>query len=123
MTLLSPRAVRMICRFRCYSKAAGKKPVLLNTEERATQLSPLLTNGWSQAEGRDAILKDFNFKDFNEAFGFMTRVALKADKMNHHPEWFNVYNKVKVTLSTHDCNGLSTKDTTLANFMDKVVSK
>ncbi|ELT97201.1 hypothetical protein CAPTEDRAFT_172471 [Capitella teleta] len=96
------------------------KPVLLTTEERATLLTPLLTNGWTPAEGRDAIVKDFTFKDFNEAFGFMTRVALKADKMNHHPEWFNVYNKVKVTLSTHDCNGISTKDTTLANFMDRV---
>lgn len=69
-------------------------------------------------EGRDAIQKTFQFRDFNEAFGFMTRVALKADKMNHHPEWFNVYNKVDVTLSTHDCQGLSQRDITLATFID-----
>ena len=69
-------------------------------------------------EGRDAIQKTFQFRDFDEAFGFMTRVALKADKMNHHPEWFNVYNKVDVTLSTHDCQGLSQRDITLATFID-----
>ena len=60
------------------------------------------------------------FKDFNQAFGFMTRVALKADKMDHHPEWFNVYNRVEVTLSTHDCSGLSQNDIKLAIFMDEV---
>ena len=60
------------------------------------------------------------FKDFNQAFGFMTRVALKADKMDHHPEWFNVYNRVEVTLSTHDCSGLSQNDIKLAKFMDEV---
>jgi pterin-4a-carbinolamine dehydratase len=70
--------------------------------------------------GRDAIKKTFKFSDFNEAFGFMTRVALKADKMNHHPEWFNVYNTVSITLSTHDCNGLSERDITLATFIDSV---
>lgn len=71
-------------------------------------------------EGRDAIKKDFKFVDFNEAFGFMTRIALKADKMDHHPEWFNVYNNVTITLSTHDCQGLSTRDITLATFIDSV---
>ncbi len=69
--------------------------------------------------GRDAIAKKFSFKDFNEAFGFMTRVALKADKMDHHPEWFNVYNRVEITLSTHDCGGLSERDLKLANFIDQ----
>ena len=73
--------------------------------------------------GRDAILKKFTFKDFNEAFGFMTRVAIKADKMDHHPEWFNVYNRVEVTLSTHDCSGLSQKDIKLAQFMDQVKNR
>ena len=73
--------------------------------------------------GRDAIQKTFNFKDFNEAFGFMTRVALKADKMDHHPEWFNVYNRVEITLSTHDCQGLSERDVKLANFIDGCVNK
>lgn len=71
-------------------------------------------------EGRDAIKKNFMFADFSEAFGFMTRVALKAEQMNHHPEWFNVYNKVDVTLSTHDCQGLSARDITLATFMDSI---
>lgn len=69
-------------------------------------------------EGRDAIQKEFLFKDFNQAFGFMTRVALKAEKMDHHPEWFNVYNKVQITLSTHDCSGLSDNDVQLANFIE-----
>ena len=63
----------------------------------------------------------YTFKDFNEAWGFMSRVALKAEKMNHHPEWFNVYNRVDVTLSTHDCQGLSQRDITLASFMEGLV--
>ena len=71
-------------------------------------------------EDRDAIKKSFTFGDFNEAFGFMTRVALRAEQLNHHPEWFNVYNKVTITLSTHDCQGLSERDITLANFIDSV---
>lgn len=70
-------------------------------------------------EGRDAIRKVFMFSDFVEAWGFMSRVALVAEKMDHHPEWFNVYNKVDVTLSTHDCKGLSTLDFTLADAMEK----
>ena len=68
-------------------------------------------------ENRDAIYKEFIFKDFNEAFGFMTRVALRADKVDHHPEWFNVYNKVQITLATHDCGGLSARDVSMANFI------
>ena len=71
-------------------------------------------------EGRDAIEKKFTFKDFNQAFGFMTRVALKADRMDHHPEWFNVYNRVEVTLSTHECQGLSDRDVNLATFIEQV---
>lgn len=70
------------------------------------------------AEGKDAITKKFTFKDFNEAFGFMTRVALKADQMDHHPDWYNVYNRVEVTLSTHDCQGLTENDVKLAMFME-----
>ncbi len=72
---------------------------------------------------RDAIHKEFLFADFNAAFGFMARVALKAETMNHHPEWFNVYNKVQITLSTHDCGGLSDKDATLATFIDSIASQ
>lgn len=74
---------------------------------------------WNEVADRDAIERTFTFKSFNQAFGFMTRAALRAEKMNHHPEWFNVYNRVEVTLTTHDCGGLSELDATLAKFMDK----
>lgn len=75
--------------------------------------------GWKAVEGRDAIAKTFTFRNFNQAFAFMTRCALKAEKMDHHPEWFNVYNKVEVTLSTHDAGGVTERDVKLAAFMDK----
>ena len=76
--------------------------------------------GWAAVEGgRDAIRKTFRFKDFNAAFGFMTRVALKADQLDHHPEWFNVYNRVEVTLATHDADGVTALDVQLASFMDE----
>lgn len=83
-----------------------------------TALEPLLANGWAQTEGRDALSKEFSFKDFNAAFGWMTRVALIAEKMDHHPEWFNVYRTVKVTLTTHDAGGVSELDVKLARKMD-----
>ncbi|CAK9816370.1 Pterin-4-alpha-carbinolamine dehydratase 2 [Anthophora quadrimaculata] len=92
----------------------------LTSEEREKDLKPLLSNGWTVQENRDAIYKEFLFNNFNQAFGFMTRVALQAEKMNHHPEWFNVYNKVNITLSSHDVNGLSQRDVKLASFIDKV---
>lgn len=76
--------------------------------------------GWAVAEDGTAITKTFNFGDFNAAFGFMTRVALVAEKMNHHPEWFNVYKTVKVTLSTHDAGGLTELDGKLARAMDRI---
>ena len=75
--------------------------------------------GWKVVEGRDAIAKQFRFADFNAAFGFMTRVALKADKMDHHPEWSNVYSRVDVVLTTHDAGGVTEKDVELAAFMDE----
>lgn len=76
--------------------------------------------GWRILPGdRDAIQKTFKFEDFNEAFGFMTRVAIMADKLDHHPEWFNVYNRVDVTLATHDADGVTELDITLAAFMDQ----
>ena len=90
----------------------------LDEEERNTTLPSLRKSGWTEVEGRDAIYKEFLFKDFNQAFGFMTRVALQAEKMDHHPEWFNVYNKVQITLSTHDCSGLSENDVKLATFIE-----
>lgn len=76
--------------------------------------------GWSDVAGRDAISKKFVFKDFNAAFGFMTRAALVAEKMDHHPEWFNVYKTVDVTLSTHDAGGVTELDIRLAEAMDKI---
>jgi 4a-hydroxytetrahydrobiopterin dehydratase len=75
--------------------------------------------GWSEVSGRDAITKKFVFADFNQAFGFMTRAALTAEKLDHHPEWFNVYKTVEVTLSTHDAGGLTELDVKLAEAMDK----
>ncbi|CAK5089980.1 unnamed protein product [Meloidogyne enterolobii] len=93
---------------------------LLTSEQRSNLLQPLIKEkGWKITPGRDAIQKEFKFEDFNEAFGFMTRIALKADKMNHHPEWFNVYNKVDITLSSHDVKGISERDVKLATFIEK----
>ena len=73
---------------------------------------------WKEIPGRDAIKRDFKFADFNQAWGFMTKVALAAEKADHHPEWSNVYNKVEIVLSTHDAGGLSDKDVALARFID-----
>nr|XP_029717446.1 pterin-4-alpha-carbinolamine dehydratase isoform X1 [Aedes albopictus] len=100
-----------------------KMVVKLTEEQRKEQLQPLFDAGWTMVTGRDAIYKEYLFKNFNEAFGFMTRVALLADKMDHHPEWFNVYNKVQVTLATHDCGGLSERDVKLAKFLEEAASK
>jgi 4a-hydroxytetrahydrobiopterin dehydratase len=87
---------------------------------RAAALKTL--SGWSEVPGRDAITRKFVFKDFNQAFGFMTRAALIAEKMDHHPEWFNVYKTVEVTLSTHDAGGVTELDAKLAAEMDKLAS-
>ena len=92
----------------------------LGAEARKTALAKL--SGWSEVKGRDAITKTFVFADFNEAFGFMTRAALVAEKLNHHPEWLNVYKAVEVTLSTHDAGGLTERDVTLAEAMDKMAA-
>jgi 4a-hydroxytetrahydrobiopterin dehydratase len=89
-------------------------------EARAAALAGLA--GWREAEGRDAITKTFVFADFNAAFGFMARVALTAEKMDHHPEWFNVYKTVTVTLSTHDAGGLTARDIALAQAMDRIAA-
>ncbi|EFX81435.1 hypothetical protein DAPPUDRAFT_303506 [Daphnia pulex] len=94
----------------------------LTDEERTTFLNPLHDAGWTLVSNRDAIYKEFVCQDFNQAWGFMSKVALQAEKMDHHPEWFNVYNKVQITLSTHDVNGLSQRDVKLANFIEKVKS-
>jgi len=73
---------------------------------------------WTLQDGRDAIARSVKFKDFNAAWGFMTRVALAAEKMDHHPEWFNVWNRVDIVLSTHDAGGLTERDVALARFID-----
>ena len=78
--------------------------------------------GWVRTDGRDAISKTFKFKDFSAAFGFMARAALIAEKLDHHPEWFNVYNRVDVTLTTHSAGGVTAQDIELAKAMDALVS-
>jgi 4a-hydroxytetrahydrobiopterin dehydratase len=90
---------------------------ILSPDERKAALAELAD--WREAGDRDAITRSFKFKDFNQAFGFMARVAMEAERTNHHPEWFNVYNRVNVTLTTHDCGGLSDRDVALAKFMDR----
>lgn len=92
----------------------------LTDAERQAALAELAD--WSLVDGRDAIERTFRFKTFNAAFGFMTRVAIEADKRDHHPEWFNVYDRVEITLSTHDVGGLSARDVALARFIDAIVS-
>ena len=90
----------------------------LSADARKPALAKL--TGWSEVDGRDAIFKKFTFKDFNEAFGFMARAALVAEKMDHHPEWFNVYKTVEVTLATHDAGGVTERDIKLAEAMDRI---
>jgi 4a-hydroxytetrahydrobiopterin dehydratase len=92
----------------------------LTGEARAEALKAL--PDWSEVEGRDAITRSFRFKTFNQAFGFMTRVALRAERLDHHPEWFNVYNRVDVTLATHDAGGVTELDVKLATFIDKAAA-
>ena len=89
---------------------------LLSPEERQAALSAL--PGWAESEDRNAMEKTFTFADFNAAFAFMTRTAMMAEKMDHHPEWFNVYNRVEVTLATHSAGGVTGKDIALAKAMD-----
>jgi 4a-hydroxytetrahydrobiopterin dehydratase len=93
-------------------------PEKLTADARKSALAKL--GGWTSVKGRDAISKKFTFKDFSEAFGFMTRAALVAEKMDHHPEWFNVYKTVEVTLSTHDAGGVTELDVKLAQTMNKL---
>lgn len=90
----------------------------LDPAARADALGALV--GWADVAGRDAIAKSFRFTDFNQAFAFMTRVGLLAEKMDHHPEWFNVYNRVEVTLATHDADGVTELDIRMATFMNEI---
>jgi 4a-hydroxytetrahydrobiopterin dehydratase len=93
---------------------------LLSDAARKPLLAPLFQSGWAMVDGRDAIVKQFKFDDFSTAFGWMTRAALWAEKWDHHPEWFNVYNKVTVTLTTHSAGGLSALDAKLARKLDSL---
>ncbi len=104
-------------RFKLFERT-GKIAQKLTGPAKADALRKL--SGWSEVSGRDAITRKFVFKDFNQAFGFMTRAALIAEKMDHHPEWFNVYKNVEVTLSTHDAGGVTELDIKLATEMDKL---
>ena len=81
----------------------------------------LLLEGWNAVESRDAIHKTFVFKNFSEAFAFMTQVAMHAEKLDHHPEWANIYNRVSVTLTTHDAKGVTERDIAMASFMDSLL--
>ncbi len=92
----------------------------LTETERSETIAPLLGNGWEMVDGRDAIHKTFVFRNFVEAFGFMTRAAIWAEKWNHHPEWSNVYKTVEVTLTTHDADGLSALDAKLGAKLDEL---
>lgn len=98
-------------------------PSLLAGDKRNAAMASFEKSGWVKIEDRDAISKIFVFGDFVEAWGFMSKTAIVAEKMNHHPEWFNVYNRVEVTLSTHDCGGLSENDVVLASAMDNFFLK
>lgn len=94
----------------------------LTDADRAETLAPLLAAGWAMADGRDALTKTFTFGDFTAAFGWMTQVAIWAEKWNHHPEWANVYKTVHVTLTSHDAGGLTARDVKLAQKMDELSS-
>ncbi|PAA68308.1 hypothetical protein BOX15_Mlig009500g2 [Macrostomum lignano] len=100
-----------------------KGPSTLSPEQRQELLDPLLQCNWKLVDGRDAISKSYKFKDFQQAFSFMTHSALNAEKLDHHPEWFNVYNRVDVTLTTHSCGGISSRDVRLASVMDAAAAK
>ena len=95
-------------------------PEKLTGNARQAALAKL--SGWSEVEGRDAISRKFTFKDFSEAFGFMARAAMMAEKLDHHPEWFNVYNKVEVTLATHEAGGVTERDVQLAQEMNRLAA-
>ena len=94
------------------------RPARIGVDQALAQLS-----GWKAAEGREAICKAYRFKDFSQAFAFMTHAALAAERLDHHPEWFNVYNRVDVTLATHDAGGVTELDVELAKIMDAAAAQ
>src|SRR5262245_56445160 len=112
-----------LCRLTAYFRRqywSMPRPQLLSKEIVTATLHDL--PGWAHANGRAAICKTYRFKDFNAAFGFMARVALTAEKMDHHPEWFNVYGQVEVTLATHDAHGVTELDLMLAREMEQIAA-
>ncbi|XP_062860537.1 pterin-4-alpha-carbinolamine dehydratase 2-like isoform X2 [Trichomycterus rosablanca] len=126
LMFMSSECRRVLCKHRniilsSHTANMSSDSQWLSAAERDQVLMELKATGWVELEERDALYKELHFKTFNQAFGFMSRVALQAEKMNHHPEWFNVYNKVQITLTTHSSGGLSKKDVWLAKFIDKVV--
>lgn len=106
--------------------ASQQPPIKLANEQRTTLSSTILSKksrfpgGWTMVDDRDAITKTFNFIDFKQAWEFMSQIAIVAEQMNHHPEWMNVYNRVEVTLTTHDVDGLSNYDVEMAQKMDEI---
>eukprot|EP00985_Skeletonema_marinoi_P005861 scaffold2553_cov162-Skeletonema_marinoi.AAC.15 len=124
-SLSSPGFLQQLTQQRSLS-VASQPPIKLTTEQRTALSNTLLSKksrfpgGWSPTNGRDAITKTFNFIDFNQAWEFMSQIATIAEEMNHHPEWMNVYNRVEVTLTTHDVDGLSNYDVEMAQKMDEI---
>lgn len=105
-------------------KAATKKKLTkLDKDDYQDLINKLLKLNWKPVDNGSAVSKNFKFEDFNEAFGFITRIAIRSDKLNHHPEWYNSYNKVQIKLTTHDVGGLSKKDEKLAEFIEKIYKK
>lgn len=100
---------------------AQDRPQKLTGQARQAAMAKL--PGWTEVSGRDAIARKFVFRDFSEAFGFMTRAALVAEKLDHHPEWFNVYKTVEVTLAIHDAGGVTDLDVALAEAMSKIAGQ
>ncbi|MCU0908611.1 MAG: 4a-hydroxytetrahydrobiopterin dehydratase [Rhodobacteraceae bacterium] len=96
------------------------RPARLTGSARDAALAPLMASGWTLVDGRDAITRTYRFADFSAAWGFMCRAALVAEKLDHHPEWTNVWNRVAVTLTTHDAGGLTQLDVDLAAAMDSL---
>jgi 4a-hydroxytetrahydrobiopterin dehydratase len=99
----------------------AERPMIVKLTDAERQAALTELGHWKLVANREAIQRSFKFKNFNEAWGFMNRVALLAEQQDHHPEWFNVYNRVDILLSTHDCDGLSARDVKLAKAIDKIV--
>ncbi|XP_018496926.1 pterin-4-alpha-carbinolamine dehydratase [Galendromus occidentalis] len=121
--LTGTSGMRLFAKLLAASSPSKRVVTLLTEAQRAELLDPLLVRGWELLEDRDAMRKALTLKDFNEAFGLMTRIALHAEKINHHPEWQNVYNRLTITLTTHDVKGLSTKDIRMAKFIEDILDK